>query len=300
LRADEVFMRLAPGGTDGHALAITALPLPTAATLAASQITGYRALVQGSVNARDNTTTVRFEYGLDEDYGTTVSATPDTLAGNAETVAGATLRGLLPATSYHFRVVAECAGAVIRGADRTFTTGPPGSPPVFSGYTAAAPYQPPATIGLRKLLSKASDPDGETVAVTAAGAISANGGTVALLADSIRYMPPNNFSGADTFTVVLTDEGGASATGTVTVIVGQAPNAGGIGSNPPKLTVLPDGKVGISFQGIPGRSYTVQRSTGGLGDWQTIATITADAAGRIAFTDESPPPGSAFYRLGLP
>ncbi|MCU0782392.1 MAG: hypothetical protein MUF04_15030, partial [Akkermansiaceae bacterium] len=157
LRADEVFMRMAPGGTDGHALAITALPLPTAATLAASQITGYRALVQGAVNARDNTTTVRFEYGLNESYGTTISATPDNLAGNAETVAGATLRGLLPTTTYHFRVVAECAGGVIRGEDRTFTTGPAGAPPVFSGYSAAAPYQTPATIGLRKLLSKASD-----------------------------------------------------------------------------------------------------------------------------------------------
>jgi hypothetical protein len=123
---------------------------------------------------------------------------------------------------------------------------------------------------------------------------------VALLADSIHYTPPNHFSGADTFSVVLTDEGGASTTGTVSVIVGQAPSAGSIGSNPPVLRVLPDGKVGISFQGIPGRAYTVQRSLRGLDDWETLATITADAAGRVAFTDESPPPGSAFYRLGLP
>jgi len=37
-----------------------------------------------------------------------------------------------------------------------------------------------------------------------------------------------------------------------------------------------------------------------LDNWETLTTITADAAGRISFTDERPPPGSAFYRLGLP
>ena len=295
-------MRMAAGTTPGHALAITALPLPTAATLAASQVTGYRAVVQGAVNARDNATTVRFEYGTDENYGSTVTATPDTLADHAETVAGATLRSLLPETTYHYRVVADCAGGVIRGEDRTFTTGPAGSPPVFAGYTAFTPHQTPATIGLRKLLTKASDPDGDAISVTSAGPASANGGAVALLADAVRYTPPNGFSGTDTFSIVLTDTGGASATGTVTVQVGSAPNAGtpAASSNPPKLTTLPGGKIGLSFQGIPGRSYIVQRSAGGLDDWQTLATVTADAAGRISYTDENPPPGSAFYRLGIP
>ena len=74
----------------------------------------------------------------------------------------------------------------------------------------------------------------------------------------------------------------------------------GANANPPKLATLPGGKMGLSFQGIPGRSYIIQRSIGGLDDWQTLATVTADATGRISFTDENPPPGSAFYRLGSP
>jgi hypothetical protein len=56
----------------------------------------------------------------------------------------------------------------------------------------------------------------------------------------------------------------------------------------------------IAFHGIPGRRYIVQRSVGGLDDWATLATVTADASGKVAFTDDSPPAGSAFYRLGLP
>jgi hypothetical protein len=172
--------------------------------------------------------------------------------------------------------------------------------PEFAGYVASTPWQTPALIGLRKVAARAADADGDAVAVTAAGPVSANGGTVVLLPDAIRYTPPDGFSGTDAFGVVLTDAVGASVTGTVTVQVGQGPFAGGAGNNPPMLRVLPDGRMGLSFQGIPGRAYTVQRSASGLDDWETLATITADAAGKVSFTDDNPPPGSAFYRLGLP
>ncbi|MBN8458004.1 MAG: choice-of-anchor D domain-containing protein [Verrucomicrobia bacterium] len=189
--------------------------------------------------------------------------------------------------------------------DNPFTlilTGTGNAAPAFSGCATATPYQTPSSIGLRKLLAKASDPDGDAISITSAGPVSANGGAVILLADAVGYTPPDGFSGTDTFTIVLTDAGGASITGTITVQVGSAPHAGmsGAGTNPPKLTTLPGGKMGLSFQGIPGRSYIIQRSAGGLDDWQTLATVIADATGKISYTDENPPPGSAFYRLGSP
>ena len=121
-----------------------------------------------------------------------------------------------------------------------------------------------------------------------------------LQASGIGYTPPNNFSGVDTFPVTITDAGGASVVGAVMVAVGPPPDAGGAGVNPPVLTTLPDGKVAIAFHGIPGRGYVVQRSVGGLDNWTTLATLVADASGRIFYTDESPPVGSAFYRLGTP
>jgi hypothetical protein len=89
-------------------------------------------------------------------------------------------------------------------------------------------------------------------------------------------------------------------TGVVTVTVGPGPGAGGVGVNPSLLATLPDGRMGIAFHGIPGRTYVVQRSAGGLDNWVTLATVVADAGGRIAFVDGAPPAGSAYYRLGLP
>jgi hypothetical protein len=73
-----------------------------------------------------------------------------------------------------------------------------------------------------------------------------------------------------------------------------------MGVNPPVLTVLPGGKMGLAFQGTPDRNYVVQRSVSGLDNWATLATVVADASGKVSYTDESPPAGSAFYRLGLP
>ena len=173
-------------------------------------------------------------------------------------------------------------------------------PPSFAGYVVATPYQKSVTILVRKLLAKASDPDGDTLAATATGPTSANGGTAVVQGAGILYTPANNFSGADTFPVTITDARGATVVGTVTVTVGSGPSGGGLGANPPVLTPLPDGKMGLAFQGIPGRSYIVQRSASGLDNWVTLATIPADASGKVAYTDESPPAGSAFYRLGLP
>ena len=170
--------------------------------------------------------------------------------------------------------------------------------PVFGGYGVVTPYQKPVAILVRKLLAKASDPDGDALSVAATGP-AANGGTVVVQGSSVLYTPANNFSGADTFPVTITDARGASVVGTVTVTVGSGPSAGGVGANPPVLTVLPDGKMALAFQGIPGRSYIVQRSASGLDNWVTLATIPADASGKVAYTDESPPAGSAFYRLGM-
>jgi hypothetical protein len=172
--------------------------------------------------------------------------------------------------------------------------------PTFSGFAASTPWQTPVLIPLRKLLLKASDPDGDALAVTAAGPASANGGTAALQATGVLFTPPPNFSGTDTFPITLTDARGGFVAGTVTMTVGPAPSAGGGGGNPPVLTPLPGGAMGISFHGIPGRGYTVQRSVGGLNDWVTLATIVADATGLVSYTDPAPPSGSAFYRLGLP
>jgi hypothetical protein len=85
------------------------------------------------------------------------------------------------------------------------------------------------------------------------------------------------------------------------VTVGANPSGGGQSVNPPQLTVLTGGDIGISFQGIPGRSYQIQRSPDMTdGSWQTIATVTAANNGAVTFTDNDPPPGAGYYRMRIP
>jgi hypothetical protein len=72
-----------------------------------------------------------------------------------------------------------------------------------------------------------SNESGQTLNVTGVQATSAMGGTVTLVAGQIRYVPPSNFSGTDTFEYTITDNGTTSgvpaplsavATYTVTVL----------------------------------------------------------------------------------
>jgi hypothetical protein len=60
--------------------------------------------------------------------------------------------------------------------------------------------------------------------------------------------------------------------------------------------VQPNGKPKIAFQGIPGRTYRVERTTN-FSTWTTLANVTASPTGQVEYTDENPPPGSAFYRI---
>ena len=176
-------------------------------------------------------------------------------------------------------------------------TGTGNTSPTFAGYSVATAWQTAASISLSKLLTKAADADGDTLSVTASGPASTQNGTAVLQSGSILYTPPAAFSGSDTFSVTISDAYGATVSGTVMVSVGPNPTSGGQGVNPPQITMLGNGDAEIGSQGIPGRTYLVQRSTN-LSFWATIGTITAASNGAVSFIDPSPPQPSAFYRLG--
>jgi len=121
LRAGERFTAIRGGSN--HSLAMTASPPPPlATTLAASGIGDSGATLNGNVAANGNTTTVSFEYGLTTSYGASVGATPASLTGTATAATSATLTGLLPGSTYHYRVVASGTNGTSKGADASFTT----------------------------------------------------------------------------------------------------------------------------------------------------------------------------------
>jgi hypothetical protein len=103
----------------------TGASAPSAVTEGVSGVTPTSATLHGTVNANNESTTVTFEYGLDTGYGTTLAAQPGTVSGLAPTAVSAPVAGLVPSTTYHYRVVAQSAGGTTYGADRTFYTGDP-------------------------------------------------------------------------------------------------------------------------------------------------------------------------------
>jgi len=88
--------------------------------------------------------------------------------------------------------------------------------PVPVDDAAATIIGAPVVVGV---LTNDSDPNGDAVAVRSVSGTSARGGTVTLVDGVVTYLPPPGFAGTDTFTYVLEDSRGGSATGTVTMTV---------------------------------------------------------------------------------
>jgi hypothetical protein len=65
--------------------------------------------------------------------------------------------------------------------------------------------------------------------------------------------------------------------------------------------IASNGAALVTFYGIPGKSYTVWRSTTDVsGPYQAVWTTNAPAQGRFIFTDDPAPVPNAFYKLSHP
>jgi streptogramin lyase len=107
---------------------------PSVANTVSSNVGQTDADVQADVNPNSQDTTYWFEYGTDTSYGSSTAPLP---AGSGTSVVSAldSLSGLMPGTTYHFRVVATSAAGTTQGQDTTFTTLPP-PPPSIANTTA--------------------------------------------------------------------------------------------------------------------------------------------------------------------
>jgi hypothetical protein len=176
------------------------------------------------------------------------------------------------------------------------------STPVFDGYAVTSTGTATVNIPLVKLLAAARDPDGDVLRVTAVAWPAESHGTLTLRSHTIRVVPDKPvIPGIIIFQVTIADTRGATVTGDVTITVRGTGSNGGKPPfhKPPKLTMKPKGDADISFNGIPGATYRIQRSVDML-TWHDLATVTADAAGLIQHIDPSPPKPSAYYRIAIP
>ncbi|HMI71449.1 MAG TPA: hypothetical protein VK510_15745 [Solirubrobacteraceae bacterium] len=123
---------------------------PVVTTRVPTAIGPRSVVLQGTVNPKDKPTAYTFEYGTTTAYGA-LSPTASAGKGKTDVPVSYTLAGLLPSTTYHFRLVASNDSGTSRGADVAFTTAPdpigPATPsaPTAPGTTPSTPGSAPAT-----------------------------------------------------------------------------------------------------------------------------------------------------------
>jgi hypothetical protein len=110
---------------DGRVYRFGATPGPRVMSGAATGVTGASATANGMVNPEGSDTTYRFEYGTSTSYGHVVPAVPLGVGSGLSAVpVSVALSGLLPGTTYHYRIVASNANGTVSSGDRPFTTSP--------------------------------------------------------------------------------------------------------------------------------------------------------------------------------
>jgi len=90
---------------------------PTTTNLKVNTVT-----LNGSVNANYLSTTVTFEWGTTTGYGNSITALQSPLTGNTSIAINADLSGLIPETTYHFRISATNELGTTNSNDLEFTT----------------------------------------------------------------------------------------------------------------------------------------------------------------------------------
>jgi hypothetical protein len=109
---------------------------PSVVTGKASHIGQHGAVLNGTVNPNGSSTTYFFQWGLTNAYG--VNGKPHSAgAGTVARAVAETAAGLIPGTTYHYRLVATNAVGTSVGADHAFTTAGHPPPAVATGPATA-------------------------------------------------------------------------------------------------------------------------------------------------------------------
>jgi hypothetical protein len=186
--------------------------------------------------------------------------------------------------------------------DGTLTTSTPGGSgvaltvpnvaPVAGADSIARARNTQMRIKISNLLTNDTDANADSISFVSVSSTSTNGATLFSDSTQILYSPLSGRNPAsDSFTYTITD-GLLTATGTITVSL--QPDPTGLTFNIVAYGQDTNGHPVITFAGIPGYSYTVQRSQN-LSTWTDLWTTNAPAAGLFQFIDLNRT-DPAFYR----
>jgi hypothetical protein len=150
----------------------------------------------------------------------------------------------------------------------------------------------PLKIRISDLLTNAPDANGATVTLTGVSALSTNGVTVKTNPVFVFYdRPPRNTYPIDSFNYMVTDSSGATATGTIIVVLDSDV------SKPPGISLqIPPEIISIQLlncmplltcAGTPGVTYYIQATTSLTPpiQWTVVSTNVAGTNGQFQFMD---------------
>lgn len=148
------------------------------------------------------------------------------------------------------------------------------------------------------LISNDTDADGDALTLVSISDATPAGAILQRAGDWIFYMPPSDSRSAGSFTYQVEDIHGDYAIGTVHITI-KSHNE----ESQNKLSIVrQDGGFRLSFNGIPGRVYTIQY-TDSLNPpntvWSTLGQATANALG-IYTLEDHPAPSTRYYRSVYP
>jgi hypothetical protein len=140
-----------------------------------------------------------------------------------------------------------------------------------------------AKMSVASLLADNAATNGGTWTLLSAGPESTNGGSVVVTNNWIFYTPLPGFTNTDAFSYGVSNSAGVQASGTIVVTV---PVSLAQSQNIVAVENLGGGAAAIQFQGIPGRTYSVQYSESLQSPgWQMLGTAMANAIGAFGFTN---------------
>lgn len=109
------------------------LAAPSAATLAAADVTATTATLNATLNPNGAATTAVFQTGLTTAYGTSHPIALAAADGNTTQNVSLNLTGLTPGTTYHYRISTSSIGGTADGVDVVFST--PSNNAALAGLT---------------------------------------------------------------------------------------------------------------------------------------------------------------------
>lgn len=236
----------------------------------------------GQITLRNSGTTTINDWVLEFNFNGQISdiwnAKVVSHVGTRYVVQNAGYNGVLAAgASTSFGFTASPGGSVVAPTNYLLRaanggSGTPGTnrPPVATADTA---FTTPGVAVPISVLANDTDPDGDALTLVSAS-VAAQGTVVVNANQTITYTPKAGFVGADTFTYIVRDAQGATATGNVSVTVAATTPA----SNWPAQVFAPYVDMGL----YPTYDLVAAARTSGI-RYFTLAFVVADPTGKPAW-----------------